>query len=427
MPVKQPTLRTEEHTGPSQPTELRARDALLVAFPEPRVLPVPIPNEPIGREWLALNGIVDARVSTKHVAMSRPGGGLFVEDLGSRNGTWVNAIRLAPRERVAVNDGALLRIGRTLLVYRSDFRGVDAPDAPLGRLVGPYGLRGVRETIAALAARPPRNVLIEAETGAGKELVAYAVAEALGRAKPYAAANVVGIAAGVFESQLFGYVPGAYSGSGKGSPGIFVAHQGGAVFLDEIGELPLEVQPKLLRVLDNREVLPVGANRAVPVDVLVISATNQPLERMVEEGKFRRDLHARLAAARIEIPPLRERAEDIFAIAQALLAQRNERFDAARVEVEAVERLMLHDWKSNVRELAAAIDRVAMIEPPPGLRLQSVEAVLGKQSAPPSGTLTAESVARALADANGNESEAARRLGVTRGKLRRFIDGTAGR
>jgi transcriptional regulator with PAS, ATPase and Fis domain len=361
-------------------------------------------------------------VSSKHLVVSRPGGNLFVEDAGSRNGTWVNGTRLGPRERVAISDGAILRAGRTVLIYRDDFVGDEAPSLPIGALVGPFGLRRVMDAVRAIGASKPTNVLIEGETGTGKEVVAHAIAEAAGRGARIGTVNVAGVAAGVFESQLFGYVPGAYSGSGKGSPGVFVAHDGGAVFLDEIGELPLELQAKLLRVLDNREVLPVGAVKPSKIDVLVIAATNRPLEDAVAKGTFRRDLLARLSAARIDLPPLRERAEDVYPIADALVAARgSHHFDVERVEVEAVERLMLHPWLSNVRELAAVVQRMAMIEPPPALRLEVVEQVLGPGSASPSSAITLEQARDALAKAGGNESAAARMLGVSWGKLRRVL------
>ncbi len=415
---------TEEHEGPRRSAQRRARDALIVAFPAPRSLPVPIAGEPVGRDWFQASGIADTRVSTSHIVFTRPGGGLFVQDIGSRNGTWANGAKLTKGERVPVSDGDILRVGRTLLVYREDFIGADAPSPPLGRLVGPYGLRRATDALTAIAARRPTNVLIEGETGTGKELVASALAEATNRSANYGIVNVAGIAPGVFESQLFGYVAGAYSGGGKGSPGVFLAHDGGAVFLDEIGELPLDLQAKLLRVLDNREVLPVGGVRPSKVDVLVISATNRALEDAVATGTFRRDLFARLCAARIDLPPLRERVEDIWEIARTLCAGRGEPLDTGVAEVEAVERLMLHPWTSNVRELASALERFAMVERPPALRLETVEHILGvREGAAESSrsSLTTEEVQKALARCSGNESAAARQLGISRGKLRRLV------
>ncbi|MEB2314027.1 MAG: sigma 54-interacting transcriptional regulator [Sorangiineae bacterium] len=274
--------------------------------------------------------------------------------------------------------------------------------------------------MTAVRLRPPRCVLIEGETGTGKELVAGALAQMLRPGKPYGRFNVAGIAAGVFESQLFGHVAGAFSGAGKDSRGIFASHDGGTVFLDEIGELPLELQPKLLRLLESGELLPVGANRPTQVDGLIVAATNRDLDEMVEAGHFRRDLRARFAAV-VELSPLRERAEDVFAIAAARAANAGEPYDSDRVEVEAIERLMLHPWRANVRELYSALDRMAAIDPPPALRLAAVSQVLGVAASQRTGVLTRERVEAALAACNGNQSRAARQLGVSRGQLLRFM------
>src|SRR6185437_15841791 len=167
----------------------------------------------------------------------------------------------------------------------------------------------------------------------GKELVARAAASALGHATPYAAVNVAGVARGVFESQMFGHVAGAFSDARTAAPGIVVAHEGGTLFLDEIGELDMDLQAKLLRLLENREVLPVGAQRATRVDVLVVAATNRDLEEMVARGTFRRDLFARLAMARVRLPALRERCEDVFAVAGELARRAGGDLAAERVEV----------------------------------------------------------------------------------------------
>jgi transcriptional regulator of acetoin/glycerol metabolism len=165
----------------------------------------------------------------------------------------------------------------------------------------------------------------------------------------------------------------------------------------------------------------VGAERPNRVDVLVIAATNRALETMVEQGTFRRDLLTRLAAARLELPALRDRAEDIFAISQALLAERGLHLATERVDVEAVEQLMLHPWPGNVRELASALDRIAALAQGPALPLWAVERVVGRARSSRPGQLTPESVATVLAACAGNESRAARELGVSRGKLRRFL------
>jgi transcriptional regulator of acetoin/glycerol metabolism len=420
MPPPRTRDATEDHPGPQRVQTARGREALLVAFPEPRALPVPIPSDPLGRDWLAARGAPDGRVSSQHAAFVRAGGNLFIEDLGSRNGTFVDGVRIPPKERVSLEDGARIRLGRTLLVYRESLTGPDAASPPIGDLVGPFGLREIAADLEALRHRPPTNVLIEGETGTGKELLARAVATILGRARTYTAVNVAGVPAGVFESQLFGYVPGAYSGSGKGSPGLLLAHDKGAVFLDEIGELPLELQPKLLRFLENREILPVGATRPTTADVLVIAATLRPLEELAREGRFRADLLARFGG-RLELPPLRDRPEDLFAVMQALAARRGEHYDPAQVEVEAMERLVLREFQRNVRELAIVLDRVAALATPPQLPHWAVERVLGPLPAASQGPLTSETVQRALESCGGNESAAARKLGITRAKLRRIL------
>jgi MoxR-like ATPase len=412
---------TIEHRGPSQPRAGTRRAALVCAFPRPAALAVPDSGSTVGRDWLAQAGLGDTEVSGAHVRIDRAGGILRVADAGSRNGTWVNGIRLARGDRTPLDVGATLRLGRTIFVYRDELRGALEPAPPVGALVGPFGLRGIADAIAGLAKSRPGNVLVEGETGTGKELVARAVAAALGRADKLAAVNVAGVARGVFESQMFGHVAGAFSDAKNAAPGIVVAHDGGTIFLDEIGELGLELQAKLLRLLDNREVLAVGAARPTMVDVLVVAATNRNLEEMVERGEFRRDLFARLAMARIHVPALRERSEDLFYIADALGRRAAAApLAPAEVEVEAIERLLLEPWPGNVRELDAALAAVRRLDPEPGLRLWALGEVLGEPRGDRT-ALTEEVVAQAVEEAGGNVTAAAEKLGVSRGKLLRLL------
>jgi MoxR-like ATPase len=414
---------TSEHRGPAQPEGGRRRPALVCAFPRPVALPLPDSGTVVGRAWLADRGLADTEVSSGHLRIDRAGGALRVADAGSRNGTWVNGSRLAPRDLTPLDDGAVVRLGRTIFVFREELQGSFEPappvGGPMGGLVGPYGLRPVALPLAGLHRSRPGNVLVEGETGVGKELVARAAAAALGRETPFAAVNAAGVARGVFESQMFGHVAGAFSDARSPAPGIVVAHDGGTLFLDEIGELDLELQAKLLRLLENREVLPVGSARPVQVNVLVVAATNRDLEEMVERGAFRRDLFARLAMARIHIPALRERCEDVFSVARELARRAGAALTAESVEVEAMERLLLEPWPSNVRELDAALAAVRRLDPEPGLRLWALEEVLGEGRGHKT-ALTEEMANAAIEAAGGNVTAAAEKLGVSRGKLLRF-------
>jgi DNA-binding NtrC family response regulator len=393
---------------------------LLAAFPRPAAWTV-VPGTPIGRPGLLEHGWDDPEVSTRHLQIDRRGPGATVQDLGSRNGTWLDGQPLAPNVPVQIADGALLRVGSTLCVFRGSFEGELRPAEPLGAvMVGPFGLRRMQAALEAWARLPPANVLLLGETGTGKELAARVVAETLGRGKRYAAVNVAGVASGVFESQLFGHVAGAFSDARRSSPGVVAAHEGGAVLLDEIGDLALELQSKLLRLLDNREILPVGAERPVRVDVLFIAATNRSPRELADPARFRQDLLARFAVAQVRLPPLRDRREDIYAIARTLGHNLGHAIEPEACEVEAVERLLLHDWPSNARELMGVLAGVAEVDPAPGLRLWALQRVLGPsaEARPP---LHPDAVAVAIEGCGGNESQAARRLGITRGRLRRLL------
>lgn len=393
--------------------------ALICAFPRSFAVALPASGSVIGRSWFTQHGLADGELSNEHLRVEQSGGQCHVADAGSRNGTWVNGTRLSPSDLTPLEEGFIVRIGRSLFVYREQFSGALAPASPIGGLVGAYGLRAVAESIAALSTNQSQNVLIEGETGVGKELVAHEIAKGLRHGKPFAAVNVAGVATSVFESQMFGHVAGAFSDARAAAPGILVAHQGGTIFLDEIAELALEAQAKLLRVLENREVLPVGAAKAVRVDVSIVAATNRDVEAMVEQGKFRRDLFARFSKARIQIPALRDRVEDLFGVAAALSERDGSTLPVEQTEVEAIERMMLHDWPNNVRELDALLATVRRNDPQPGLRLWAVEQVLGKAPANQA-LLTAATVEAALAASGGNLSAAAECLGVSRGKLLRF-------
>lgn len=373
----------------------------------------------VGRAWLEERGLGDSEVSGSHLRITRERGVLRVSDAGSRNGTWVDGSRLSPGEATALENGAVLRIGSTLFVFRRSLEGGLEPGPELAGLVSPFGLRAVVSFVKNLDPSSPGTVLVEGESGVGKELVAHAIAAQLRRDDRFVAVNVASVARTVFESQLFGHVAGAFSGARGTNLGIIVAHDGGTVFLDEIGELDLELQAKLLRLLENREVLPVGAHRPIRVDVAIIAATNRDLEQMVEAGTFRQDLFARFAMARTRIPALRDRIEDVFCLAQELAKRAGSPLVMDRVEVEAVERLLLEHWPNNVRDLDAALAAARRVDGASGLRRWALDEVLGQRHGP-GPALTRAMVESVLDATGGNVTAAAGKLGVSRGKLLRF-------
>lgn len=214
--------------------------------------------------------------------------------------------------------------------------------------------------LARTIAGSPSNVLITGESGTGKELFAQALHYAsYRRDRPFVAINCAAIPRELTESELFGYVEGAFTGARRGGlRGKFVQADGGTLFLDEIGDMPLELQPKLLRVLQERAVTPVGGNKAVPVDIRIISATNQNLEDLIAENKFRADLYYRLNVVNLRIPPLRERKDDIPLLVQFFVNNYSRCLHkpGLRVGPEAMQRLMDYNWPGNVRELENVIE-----------------------------------------------------------------------
>lgn len=415
-PARSPS--TEQHAGPASARADDTFPALICAWPRCVALPLPQLGHPVGRDWLAAVGVEDRKTSTQHLTFIRAGSVLQVVDVGSTNGTRVNGVLLAKGKPISIEDGSVLRIGGTLLVFRPRLRGTVRPDEPLHGLVAPFGLRDLRRDLAALPSIQARNVLIEGETGSGKEHVAKAVHAALRPQGPFTPTNIAAVAPAVFESELFGHVRGAFTGADRDRPGYFVAARGGTLFLDELGDLAIDLQAKLLRAIEQREVTPVGTAKPVKVDVTIVAATHHDLDERVEAGTFRRDLLLRFVA-RLELPALRERPEDIMAIAVELGRRKGWRFDAAgAVEVEAAERLLLHDWRGNVRELEAVLDRAATRDEPGVLLLRGLGPELGEISSPGRSVLTPEIISDAEQRA-GSEAGAAKLLGVTRGKLRR--------
>jgi propionate catabolism operon transcriptional regulator len=328
------------------------------------------------------------------------------------------------------------------------------PDARRARR-GLNDLRGESDAMerlrqsVVLYARSPATVLIQGETGSGKELVAQALhreSPRRGANRPFVAVNCGAIAESLLESELFGHEEGAFTGARRGGhAGLFEAANGGTLFLDEIGEMPLALQTRLLRVLEEREVMRVGGTRPVPIDVRVVSATHCDLEARVREGRFRADLFYRLAVLRLSLPPLRARVEDVPPLAEWSLKNALAALDARphpnlAAEIAACAPLLrAYVWPGNVRELRNLMERLALFlaaEPLQALTpsfLLAVAPELG-HAAPEPAALPApaptraqahESVAEVLARFQGQREAAARHLGISRTTLwRRLKAGT---
>jgi DNA-binding NtrC family response regulator len=311
----------------------------------------------IGREAEAGVDLVlpDPAVSRVHaVVASFPGEEtLWLQDRGSSNGVYLNGRKV---EGAAVRPGDVIRIGDSLLVVG---RGTPAPAAEamdlgiLGRSPAVSELRAVVRKVAPSAL----PVLVVGPTGTGKELVARAVHDQSERRGRVVAVNCAALPATLVESVLFGYRKGAYTGATADQDGAFVQANGGTLFLDEIGDLAIEAQPKLLRALENGEVTPIGATQALAVDVRVVAATHVPLDAALEDGRFRRDLYARLAGVVVRTPALADRREDIPMLFDAFLGEGS----ARPMSADFVESLLAYGWPFNVRELKKLAERLVVL------------------------------------------------------------------
>ncbi len=297
-------------------------------------------------------------VSRRHCRLRPCGVGVRVEDLASRNGTFVDDARVGEAE---LREPARLLIGGEPLVVVPTLQwGNDAPVAHLGDMVA-RAEQTLRVFHAVLVTAPHRDaVLVAGPSGCGKELVARALHAADPRRSrgPFVALNCGALPAGLVEAELFGAERGAYTGAERTRVGAFRSADGGTLFLDEVGELPLGAQPALLRVLETGEVRPVGADRALRPDVRVVCATNRDLSGAVEGGAFRRDLFFRLNPLTLRVPPLIERPADIVPIARYLVWRASGQARVLSAEAEAV--LAAGDWSGNVRQLRNAL-RAALI------------------------------------------------------------------
>lgn len=299
---------------------------------------------------------------------------------------------------------------------RFDYGNIVAGSAPMRRILGVLD-RVIDADI---------TVLVRGESGTGKERIARAIHANSGRSRgPFVAINCGALPETLLEAELFGYRRGAFSGATRDHPGLFASARGGTLFLDELGEMPASMQVKLLRVLQEREVNPLGANQAVPTDVRLVCATNRVLAEEVRAGRFREDLYYRVAVVEVELPPLRERLEDILPLADAILERLATELARPRASLDrSAERALLgHAWPGNVRELENVLTKGFLLASGTTLGGQDLELGAARPAKSPAAALRTQ-IANALEEADWNVVVAARTLGMPRAtiyrKMRRF-------
>jgi len=305
--------------------------------------------------------LTDSTVSRHHCTITATGLGFLLRDLESTNGTTLGGFRVM---LALLKPGAVIGLGKTTLRFEAlgeEIREPLSEDDRYGRALGTsVAMRRIFALLPRVAASES-TVLLEGETGTGKTILAEALHEGSSRAKrPFVVVDCGAIPPTLIESVLFGHEKGAFTGAHSARAGAFESATGGTVFLDEIGELPMEMQPKLLRAIESRVINRVGSVDAVQLDVRVIAATNRDLREMVNRGTFRADLFFRLNIVRLRIPPLRERRDDIpFLIEHFYKQLADEPSADAIAELQTV--FMRLDWPGNVRELRNAVERAVLL------------------------------------------------------------------
>ena len=380
--------------------------------------------------------INDPSVSRFHCRLWRADGSWRISDERSLNGTRLN--KIAVRDADVPLPQCTLEIGASVVRVRE--LGSDAVD-PLPALTSFGSIVGesipMRRMFGVLdkVAKSEVNVLIQGESGTGKELVATEIVTRGPRADgPFVVVDCGAVSPNLIESELFGHVRGAFTGAERDREGAFAEAHGGTVFLDEIGELPLDMQPKLLRALEAREVRRVGETKPRKVDVRVIAATNRRLESEINHGRFREDLYFRLSVVTLRVPPLRQRLEDFELLVNHFLEQLSATDMAHLFGAELLNGLKGHDWPGNVRELRNFVERSVILEDTSPARDSAAPPVGGASGAEPDldvsftaakEELVADFERRYLTAllkwAGGNVSRAARRAGMDRMYLHRLM------
>jgi two-component system, NtrC family, nitrogen regulation response regulator GlnG len=333
--------------------------------------------------------LTDKTVSRRHLVAQREGRDVILRDQGSTNGSFIQGSRF---KEITIGFGAEIKVGRTVVKYLPEEEVVQpelSESVSFGSLIG--GDTKMRRLYRLLedVARTDATVLIEGETGTGKELVAEETHNASPRKNgPFIVFDCGAVPRELIESTLFGHIKGSFTGAISDRKGAFAEANGGTIFLDEIGELPLELQPTLLRALDKKAVRRVGSNVYEKVDVRIVAATNRDLRAEVAGKTFREDLYYRLAVIRVSLPPLRERGGDIPMLVDAFVRRFSAGPTPLRIDPEDMARLQRHSWPGNVRELRNVLERACVLSGGESLSLDESLFTSAAKAAPAVGIRT---------------------------------------
>jgi DNA-binding NtrC family response regulator len=389
--------------------------------------------------------VTDPLVSRRHCEIALTAEGIWLRDLASKNGTFAGKISL--REALLA-PGEPVTVGSTTLVIRPLGAPTSVPMSPASRFGDAIGQSYLMRTLFARlerAAATEQTLLLLGESGTGKEVLARAIHEHSPRRNgPFVVFDCGAVTANLLESELFGYTRGAFTGAAGVRPGLLEDANGGTLFIDEIGELPLDLQPKLLRALETRQVRRLGANEWRPFDARVIAATHRNLRARATEGSFREDLYYRLAVVEVRVPALRERKDDIPALVERFLAAYDPPRTLADLPPHALSLLTAHSFPGNVRELRNVVARLVLFpelgldlpEPPAQAKPDQAPAPhddaerlapLLQLPLPAAREMVMERfersyVAAKLAQHGGNISRAADAMGVSRQLVHRVLD-----
>ena len=361
--------------------------------------------------------LTDPTVSRKHAEISRTSEGFLLQDLGSTNGTFLDGVRV---DRAYLKAESTITVGKSILQFHLSSETIDPQAGKLTRFGDMVGKSApMREAFSLLARLADHDVtvLIEGETGTGKELAARALHTHGGRARgPFVVFDCSTVPSELMESELFGHRKGAFTGASDDRAGAVEQAKGGILFLDEIGELPITLQPKLLRLLDRREYKRLGTDGVQHSDIRFVAATNRDLEQQVIDRSFRQDLYFRVSAARVKLAPLREHKEDIPLLVSHFLEEIKGRSGKkVRVDKDVEKALMSHSWPGNARELKNALETAAALAPHDVIGMEDLPSLKGSPHKALGGSMKdaeAQAIRDALKKADGNKRKAARLLGI---------------